>query len=80
MKVESGSAPRAGAGVYVHPRAGAGFRIGIVFLGLGSTVFSYLSFKSRYIPRDWPLGGIFSSLVLAIVTVAIFLPHALQQP
>ena len=50
---------------------GAGWRIGFVFLGLGSTVFSYLWFKSRYIPRALAAWGVFSSLVLAIVTLAI---------
>ena len=50
---------------------GAGFNIGFVFLGLGSTVFSYLWLKSRYIPRALAAWGIFSSLVLAIVTLAI---------
>jgi len=42
-----------------------------VFLRLGSTVFSYLWFKSRYIPRALAALGIFSSLVLALVTLAI---------
>ena len=31
--------------------------IGITFLCLGSTVFNYLFFKSRYIPRILALGG-----------------------
>ena len=30
---------------------GAGYNVGLIFFGLGSTVFSYLFFKSRYIPR-----------------------------
>jgi len=49
----------------------AGYLIGLVFFGLGSTVFSYLSFRSRYIPRGLAAWGIFSSLVVAIVTLAI---------
>ncbi len=49
----------------------AGYLIGLVFFGLGSTVFSYLWFKSRYIPRVLAAWGIFSSLVVAIVTLAI---------
>ncbi len=48
-----------------------GYRIGLVLFGLGSTVFSYLWFKSRYIPRGLAAWGIFSSLVVAIVTLAI---------
>src|SRR2546428_4238466 len=46
----------------------AGYLIGMVFFGLGSTVFGYLWFKSRYIPRALAAWGIFSSLVVAIVT------------
>jgi hypothetical protein len=49
----------------------AGYLIALVFFGLGSTVFAYLWFKSRYIPRALAAWGIFSSLVLAIVTLAI---------
>ncbi|HEY3131700.1 MAG TPA: DUF4386 domain-containing protein [Acidobacteriota bacterium] len=49
----------------------AGYLIGMVFFGLGSTVFAYLWFKSRYIPRGLAALGIFASLVVAIVTLAI---------
>ena len=49
----------------------AGYLIGLVFFGLGSTVFAYLWFKSRYIPRALAAWGIFSSLVVAIVALAI---------
>ena len=50
---------------------GGGFKIGFVFLGLGSAVFSYLWLKSRYIPRALAAWGIFSSLVLSIVTLIV---------
>jgi len=50
---------------------GAGFQIGFIFLGLGSTIFSYLWLKSRYIPRAFAVWGIFASLVMAFVTLAI---------
>ncbi len=49
----------------------AGYLIGLVFFGLGSTVFAYLWFRSRYIPRWLAALGVFSSLVVAIVTLAI---------
>src|SRR5207247_9587787 len=49
----------------------AGYLIGLVFFGLGSSVFGYLWFKSRYIPRALAAWGIFSSLVVAIVTLGI---------
>ena len=50
---------------------GTGFTVGFVFLGLGSTVFSYLLLKSRYIPRALAVLGIVASLVLAVATLAI---------
>jgi hypothetical protein len=52
---------------------GAGFQIGFVFLGLGSTVFSYLWLKSRYVPRGLAAWGILASLVLAFGTLTIML-------
>lgn len=54
-----------------HSLHGAGYLIGVVFFGLGSTLFAYLWFKSRYIPRALATWGIFASLVAAIVTLAI---------
>jgi hypothetical protein len=48
-----------------------GYRIGLVFLGLGSTLFAWLLFKSRYVPRGLAVWGIVSSLGLALVTLAI---------
>ena len=50
---------------------GLGMSVGFVLLGLGSTVFAYLLWKSRYVPRALAALGIFSSLVLAFVTLAI---------
>ncbi|MEO8439722.1 MAG: DUF4386 domain-containing protein [Spartobacteria bacterium] len=50
---------------------GAGFSIGFVFLGFGSAVFSYLWWKSRYIPSFIAVWGIFSSLLLSLVTLVI---------
>lgn len=54
--------------VRVH---GAGFNIGFVFLGLGSTVFAYLWLKSGYIPRFIAIWGIFASALFSVVTLAI---------
>jgi hypothetical protein len=48
----------------------AGYNIGLMFFGLGSTVFSYLFFKSNYIPRILSALGVFASLVVAICTFA----------
>jgi len=57
---------------------GAGYLIGGVFFGLGSTVFSYLWFRSRYIPRGLAAWGIFASLVMVIVTLAIMVVPSLE--
>jgi len=47
---------------------GLGMMVGFILLGLGSTVFAYLLLKSGYVPKAIAAWGIFSSLVLAIVT------------
>lgn len=47
-----------------------GNRVAALFFGLGSTVFCYLWFKSRYIPRLLAAWGILASLVPAIVPLA----------
>jgi hypothetical protein len=52
---------------------GAGYTVGFVFLGLGSTVFGYLWFKSRYIPRVLAAFGVFSSLLLATCNFAFII-------
>ena len=44
---------------------GAGNTVVFLFLGLGSTVFSYLWFKGHYIPRALAALGGFGSLLLA---------------
>lgn len=54
--------------VRVH---GAGFNVGFVFLGLGSTLFAYLWLKSGYIPRLIAIWGILSSLLFAVGTLGI---------
>ena len=52
---------------------GAGFRASFIFLGAGSTVFSYVWWQSKYIPRAIAGWGIFSSLLLGVVTLAIMI-------
>ena len=42
-----------------------------MFFRLGSTVFAYLGLKSRYIPRGLAALGVFSSLLVVVVTLAI---------
>jgi hypothetical protein len=47
-----------------------GYNVAMIFFGLGSTVFSYLWFKSRYIPRALAAWGVFSSLLVVASTLA----------
>jgi hypothetical protein len=60
------------ARLYISVR-GLGFYIGFVFLGCGSAVFAYLLLRSRYVPAVLPVWGIFSSLLLAIGSLAVIL-------
>ena len=57
---------------------GAGFNVGFVFLGLGSTLFSYLWFQPRYIPRVIAAWGMFASSLMASVTLAMMVFPALS--
>jgi len=58
----------------LHDTYALTFIVVAIFLGLGSTVFNYLLFKSGYIPRALAAWGIFSSLLLLIsqFTIIIF--------
>ncbi|MEV4135801.1 DUF4386 domain-containing protein [Dactylosporangium sp. NPDC049742] len=60
-----------------------GYSIGLVFLGLGSTVFAYLLYRSRYVPR-WLAGlGVAASALLAagsLVTIAFPEATAVVNP
>ena len=58
----------------------AGLDIVLVFIGIGATIFCYLLFKSKYIPRALAAWGIFtylSMLVLALVSI-LFPNHPLM--
>jgi hypothetical protein len=50
-----------------------GFNVGLVLLGLGSAVFSYLLFKSRYVPRALAAWGVFANVVLATFTMVVMM-------
>ena len=52
---------------------GTGFTVAIVFLGLGSTVFSYLWLRSQYIPRALAALGVFASLLAATVAFSLLI-------
>jgi hypothetical protein len=55
----------------LHDTYALTFIIVAIFLGLGSTIFNYLLFKSGYIPKVLAAWGIFSSLLLLISQFAI---------
>jgi len=58
----------------------AGLDIVLILIGLGATVFCYLLFKSKYIPRPLAAWGIFtyvSMLILALVSI-LFPSHPLM--
>lgn len=50
---------------------GSGLRVAFVFTGIGSAVFSAVWLKSRLIPKPIAIWGIFASLLLTTVTLAI---------
>lgn len=59
------------AGRFLDVRT-AGLDIVLIFIGLGATIFCYLLFKAKYIPRSLAAWGMFtyvSMLVLALVSI-----------
>jgi hypothetical protein len=60
---------------------GAGMNTGFVLLGLGSAVFAWLFFRSRYIPRILAGWGVFASLLLSAYafTIIVFPKAAALQ-
>lgn len=57
----------------------AGIYVTFVFVGVGSTVFCYLWFKSHYIPRALAALGVVGSLLLAVGSFAIIIFPDLAQ-
>lgn len=49
------------------------YRIGLLFFGLGSSVFACLWLKSRYIPRALAALGLFGSVVVAVCMFAFII-------
>lgn len=51
------------------------YRIGLLFFGIGSSVFAYVWLKSEYIPRALAIWGLFASvLVAASISVFVVFP------
>jgi len=56
---------------------GEAVNMGFILLGLGSAVFAYLLFKSRFIPRLLSGWGVFASLLIAVYALStIVFPKA----
>jgi len=55
----------------LHSTYALTFIVVAIFLGLGSTVFNYLLFRSGYIPKILAAWGLFASLLLLISQFAI---------
>ena len=50
-----------------------GYTIAMIFFSLGSTIFSYLFLKSKYIPKFLAAWGVFASVLLLIGTFVIII-------
>jgi hypothetical protein len=61
-----------------HHGASVAYDISGIFFSVGSTLFFYLFFKSRYIPRILSAFGVFASLIVTIICFGglIFPEHA----
>ncbi len=63
----------------LHDTYALTFVVVAIFLGLGSTIFNYLLFKSRYIPKALAAWGIFASLLLLMSQFAIIIFPAVEK-
>jgi len=55
------------------------YNAGLVIFGLGSAVFSYLWFQSRYIPKVLAAWGVFSSLLVEAGSFAILISPGFEK-
>lgn len=55
-----------------------GFQIAMTFLGVGSTPFFYLFYKSRYIPRPLAAQGVFASVAVDRAIAGVWPVHRLK--
>jgi Domain of unknown function (DUF4386) len=63
----------------LHDTYALTFVVVAIFLGLGSTIFNYLLFKSRYIPKVLAAWGIFASLLLLMSQFTIIIFPAVEK-
>ena len=58
-------------GMLAYHTQGQGMIIGFILLGFGSAVFAFLLLRSQYVPKAFAVLGVFSSLLLALGSLAI---------
>jgi len=63
----------------LHTTYALSFVVVAIFLGLGSMIFNYLLFKSKYIPKLLAGWGVFASLLLLISQFAIIVFPAIEK-
>lgn len=56
-----------------------GFNVAFFLLGVGSAAFSYLWYRSRYIPRVIAAWGMFASSLMALATAALMVLPSLSS-
>lgn len=57
---------------------GAGYQVGFFFLGVGSTLFSWLWWRSRWVPRPIAGWGFFASAIMALGSLALIIAPELR--
>jgi len=65
-------------GLFLDVR-GAGLDVVLIFIGMGGTVFCYLFYKSRYIPRILAVWGILTYLTMLIISFVSILSPDLPE-
>jgi hypothetical protein len=63
----------------IQNTVGSGFQISMMFLSVGSTLFFYLFYKSRYIPRMLAAFSVFASVLLLIVSATVLIFPAYEN-
>ena len=58
---------------------GNGFQISMMFLGVGSTLFFYLFYRSGFFPRALAVFAVFASVVLFCVSVGVLIFPAYER-
>ncbi|KPK11733.1 MAG: hypothetical protein AMJ68_04560 [Acidithiobacillales bacterium SG8_45] len=62
-------------GLFLNVRS-AGLDVVLIFIGMGGTLFFYLFFKSRYIPRPLAVWGMLTYIVMLVLSfVSILVPN-----